>query len=248
MPLASIADNLGIPRSAAHRLLTDLCEAGYMRQVRAHGDYALTAKLVTLGLHYLSSTGVIDVAQPLLNTLAGQSGEFVRLGVIDGDGLTWVAAAQGAPRGLRYDPEMGMTAKLSCTATGHAWMLTMSDEKAVEMVAHQGFGSPQDYGPNAPTTVHELVDLIHAARERGFSMMRDTFMLGMTAMAAPIRRPDQPAIGVISIAGPSSRLTDERMLALGPTLLAAAAELADASGVSLLFHKKKKGEGHPVIS
>ena len=32
--------------------------------------------------------------------------------------------------GLRYDPDMGMDARLSCTASGHAWLLTLSDERA----------------------------------------------------------------------------------------------------------------------
>jgi len=33
-PLAMIADDLDIPRSACHRLLTDLKRCGYVRQLR----------------------------------------------------------------------------------------------------------------------------------------------------------------------------------------------------------------------
>ena len=43
----------------------------------------------------------------------------------------------------------------------------------------------------------------------------------------------------VTIAGPSVRLTGERMRALGPALLAAAADVALASGGSALF----KGRG-----
>jgi len=152
-PMASIADHLGIPRSAAHRLLSELARCNYVRQTRKQGDYVLTTKLVSLGLSYLSSSGIVDIAQPLLDRLAETSGELVRLSVVDGERLTWVARAQGARRGLRYDPDMGSDAKLSCTATGHAWLLTMSDEDALQLVARQGFGAPADFGPNAPTTV-----------------------------------------------------------------------------------------------
>jgi len=238
LPLAAIADPLGIPRSAAHRLLTDLCRCGYVRQLREHGDYVLTTKLVSLGLGFLSSSGIVDIAQPLLDQLAAESGELVRLSVIDGDRLTWVARAQGARRGLRYDPDMGMDAQLSCTATGHAWLLTMTDEEAVQRVARQGFGSPADFGPRAPTTVAALLEFIHAARARGYSMIDEVFTPGMTAMAAPVLRDRHTAIGVISIAGPRVRLNEERMLELGSALLDAVAELGSASAASMHFRQR----------
>ena len=128
MEMAAIADQLNIPRSGVHRLLADLVRCGYVRQTRDHGEYVLTTKLVAMGLSYLSNSGILDVAQPLLDRLAELSGELVRLSVIDGDRLTWVARAQGARQGLRYDPDMGSDARLSCSASGHAWMMTLSDE------------------------------------------------------------------------------------------------------------------------
>lgn len=49
-------------------------------------------------------------------------------------------------------------------------------------------------------------------------------------MAAPLVDPDRgAALGVVSIAGPSLRLTDERMAELAPGLLATAAELSGLS-------------------
>jgi IclR family acetate operon transcriptional repressor len=61
VPLATLADELDIPRSAAHRLLTDLAEHGYVRQSRERGYYMLTTKLVSLGLNYLKHSGVVDL-------------------------------------------------------------------------------------------------------------------------------------------------------------------------------------------
>jgi len=236
-PLAMIADDLDIPRSACHRLLTELKRCGYVRQLREHGDYVLTTKLVGLGLGFLATSGIVDIAQAALDRLAELSGELVRLAIVDGDRLTWVAKAQGALKGLRYDPDMGMDTTLSCSATGHAWMLTMTDERALELVSRQGFGQPKQYGPKAPTTVAGLLAYIHAARERGYATINEVFAPGMTAMAAPIQRRGYPAMGVISIAGPLVRLDEKRMAQLGPTLMAAAAELATASHASPLFSR-----------
>ena len=183
----------------------------------------------------------MDIAEPLLERLADLSGELVRLAIIDGDRLTWVAKAQGSRRGLRYDPDMGMHARLSCTASGHAWLLTMSDERALELVSRQGFGAPQDYGPNAPTTVKALLGHLHAARTRGCALIDEVFAPGMTAMAVPVQRRGQ-CIGVISIAGPRHRLTMDRMQQLMDPLRAAAAELGPISGSSTLFGRPPLGK------
>lgn len=235
LPLAVIAERLDMPRSAAHRLLTDLARYGYVRQIRDQGDYMLTTKLVSLGLGFLGEMGILDAAQPLLDRLAERSGELVRLAVVDGRSLTWVAKAQGATRGLRYDPDMGAVAKLSCSSSGLAWLSTLSDEAALELVAEQGFGNVEEYGPNAPTTVAALLEALRKTRERGFSLTLETFAPGMNAIAAPVRRGDQATLGTLSIAGPSIRFSEEHMRALGDELLEVADELAASTSASNLL-------------
>ena len=241
MPLTALADELDIPHSACHRLLVELERRGYVRQMRSQGDYMLTAKLASMGLGFLSSSGIVDIAEPLLERLAKESGELVRLSIVDGDRLTWVAKAQGSRKGLRYDPDMGMDARLSCTASGHAWLLTLSDERALELVSRQGFGAPKDYGPKAPATVRALLGFLNAARVRGFAMIDEVFAPGMTAVAAPVMRGGE-AIGVISIAGPRTRLTSARMQALAPALQSAASELGPISRASTLFGRPPLGK------
>lgn len=243
LPLTLIASELDIPPSACHRLLAQLQRLGYVRQARPQGDYVLTTKMVSLGLGFLSSAGIVDIAEPLLERLAQGSGELVRLSIVDDDRLTWVAKSQGMRQaGLRYDPDMGMDARLSCTASGHAWLMTLSDERALELVSRQGFGTPAAYGPKAPTTIKALLGFLHAARVRGFAMIDEVFAPGMSAMAAPVLRRKE-AIGVISIAGPRVRLDNARMHELAPALLAAAAELGPISNASSLFGRPPLGKG-----
>jgi len=240
MELASIADQLNMPRSAAHRLLADLVRTGYVRQPREMGSYMLTTKLVSLGLSFLSHSGIVDFSQPLLDRLAEISGELVRLSVVDGERLTWVARAQGARQGLRYDPDMGSDARLSCSASGLAWMAALDDEQALALASRQGLGQPEDYGPNAPRTLQEMLSRVHTTRERGYSTTVDTYSIGLSAMAAPVRLAGQPPIGVITIAGPSARFTEARMDALAPELLAIAEQMAAASGTSPFFQRSSQ--------
>jgi IclR family transcriptional regulator, acetate operon repressor len=236
--LSSLAQLTEMPLSATHRVLTDLCQAGYVRQVSEQGIYVLTIKLVAMGLTFLSGSGVVDIAQPLLERLAKHSGELVRMAVRDADDLVFVAKAQGATRGLRYDPDMGLSVALSCSAAGHALLSTMTDHEALAVVARQGLGRPADHGPRAPTTMRALLPYIRAARKRGFSLIVEVFAPGMSAMSAPIRRRDGQVIGVVTIAGPMVRLTEPRMVELGPELIATAAEIGGASQASAFFKQR----------
>jgi IclR family acetate operon transcriptional repressor len=229
MPLQDIANHLDIPKSAAHRILGDLARRRYARKDEVSGRYLLTTRLASLGFRYLADSGVVDIAQPVLDRLAADTGELVRLGVIDGDRQTWVAKAQGARPGLRYDPDLGMEAPLSCTASGHAWLACLTDEEAIDLVLRQGFGGASDYGPGAPRTIKALQEVLKQARKRGYSAVVDSPAPGTSAMAVAIRHPvTRGVVGVISVAGPSVRLTEPRMHELAPAMLAAAADLSEA--------------------
>ena len=237
LELAAIADRLNIPRSGTHRLLADLVKCGYVRQTREHGDYLLTTKLVSMGLSYLSHSGIVDIAQPLLNQLAELSGELARLSVVDGERLTWVARAQGARQGLRYDPDMGSDARLSCSSSGWAWLSTLTDDAAMAAVVRQGIGQPEEFGPQAPATLDAVMLHIRATRERGYSVTCDTYTLGLSALSAPVRLAGQPAMGVLTVAGPTVRFSEARMHGLAAELISVAGQLAAASSSSPFFSK-----------
>ncbi len=237
LELGAIATELQMPRSATHRLLSELVRCGYVRQLRDHGAYMLSTRMVGLGLTFLSQSGMIDFAQPLLDRLAEASGELARLSIVDGDRLTWVARAQGARSGLRYDPDSGSDVRLSCSASGIAWLSTLDDDRAIALLSRQGIGSRKDYGPEAPTSVKASMAKVTEARAVGASLMLETFAPGLAAMAAPVLPSGKETIGVVSIAGPSARLTAQRMKILIPLLISVAAELAAASSASHYFRK-----------
>lgn len=237
LSVSAIAAHVDMPTSGTHRLLNQLMALGYVRQDKSLGDYALSIKMAAFGLGFLGRSGITEITQPIIDHLARQSGELVRLSVIDGDNLIWVGVAQGATGGLRYDPgrEQGVVAHLASSSSGLAWLSTMSDADALMRVANQGFALATS-GPNAPTDATALLDRLAQTRKRGFSLTVDTFMPGMSAMAAPVRRgTDDRVIGAVSIAGPSVRFTEARMLALGDALRAAARELGHAAPASGYF-------------
>lgn len=235
LPMQTLAEQLDIPKSATHRMLAELIRLGYVRQNPENSRYLLSNKLVALGFRYLSSAGA-DVVQPVLDQLAQQTGELVRLGVIDGERQTWIAKAQGARSGLRYDPDMGRDAPLFYTASGHAWLASLSDAQALLLVERQGIAQREDFGPNAPASNADLLERLRIAREHGYAWVVESSAVGTSALAAVVRHPlDGHVVGVLSVAGPSARMSEARMHELAPALLAATAELSAACPASELF-------------
>lgn len=221
LALQQVAEALDIPPSATHRMLNCLVEQGFVRQDPLNGNYVLALKVVSLALKHLSQSNVVDLSKPILEGLARVCGELVRLSIVDGDQLVWISKAQGTRSGLRYDPDAGAQAKLCCTASGLAWLSCLSNERALELVYRQGLAKPGEYGPNAATTIEQLLDHLQLARDQGYACVDQTFEIGAAAMAAAIRDAQGNVIGVISIAGPSIRLTPERIHALKAALFEA---------------------------
>ena len=235
LPMQTLAEQLDIPKSATHRMLAELIRLGYVRQNADTLRYHLSTKLVAMGFQFLASSGA-DIVQPVLDRLAQETGELVRLGVIDGERQTWIAKAQGARTGLRYDPDMGRDAPLFYTASGHAWLACMSDAEALSLVERQGAEVPVGVGPNAPRSNIELLERLRLAREQGYACVEESSAVGTSAIAAVVKHPvDGRVIGVLSIAGPSARMPGARLHELAPLLVTFAEELSAASLASELF-------------
>jgi DNA-binding IclR family transcriptional regulator len=228
LQLGDIAKKLDVPSSATHRLLTELAERGYLRQSAQDGTYALSMKMVSLTLNYLSRVDLVDLAKPAIDRLAAESGALVRLAVPDDGHLTWVLKAQGSRSNIRYDPPMDYNVRLSCSASGHAWLSTMSDDTALETMFRQGLGR-EGYGPNAPGTTEEVLARIRDARRRGYASVCDSYEPGVSAIAVPIVNPELGiATGVLSIAGPNGDMDADKQSRLVPVMQKEAAALSSA--------------------
>lgn len=224
MRLGEIAERLDLQKSAAHRMLTVLCEIGWVEQEPVTGFYKLTLRLAILGQRFLTGTHLTDVCQPILEELATESAELVRMAVVQGETLTWIAQAQGAQKGLRYHPEMVAKVRLAATANGRAYLSTLSQTDAIRIAINDGL-APGDGGHI--TNVEELIKELEVTRRRGWALSDEEAETGVTAIGAPIRLGGEQTVGTISVAGPSSRLTPKRRPEIAEYVQAAAAKLAE---------------------
>jgi IclR family acetate operon transcriptional repressor len=229
-----LAQLLKIPNAAAERTVQGLVEGGFVFR-SADGAARLSVKLAALGLAYLGTSGITDLVQPILDDLAKRTGELVRLAVVESDHLTWVAKSQSAQSGLFYVPHTETEVYLAATANGQAWLANLPDEQVRVVVEKQGLHRA-DLGPNAPKTIQQLLDQIAQTRRLGYASVTEAYEIGTSAMAMAIRKRGvgQP-VGTVSVAGPTLRMTQARMIEISPWLRASANELGAAAASSPLF-------------
>jgi IclR family acetate operon transcriptional repressor len=227
--LGVIAERTGMPLTAAHRTAATLVERGYLVQDPASQAYALSLRLAILAFRNLDARHLPDVAQAVLERLAARTGEYCRLSVVEGDGLTWIARAQGATAGLRYEPLMGHEVVLHATATGKAWLATLDENVALQIVCARGLDRGPVLGPKRLKTVDDLRQHLAETRARGYAIAVEEGEPGTVALAVVFRadeRAEAPVAGTLSVAGPLVRMEPERYPEIARALHEAAAEMA----------------------
>src|SRR5258707_1329472 len=120
--LSEIADRLELPRSGVHRVLGTLAGLGWVEQEEATELYRLSLKLPAIGYRFMQGAKLPDVCQPIVDRVAKESRELVRLAVLANNKLTTIAHAQGAQGSLICRSRTFPVLPLHVSASGKAWL------------------------------------------------------------------------------------------------------------------------------
>jgi DNA-binding IclR family transcriptional regulator len=223
--VTDVAEALGVNKAIAFRTLAALMEAGFVRQSTETQRYLATFKIASLGLRKLEGSRLEEWAQEPLDRLAGQTRELIRLAVVEGDSLRWIAKAQGSFSRLIVDPAAGADVVLHATATGKAWLSTLHETRVRSILARRGL-PPQTVRTETDmaTLLAELAD----ARRNGYATVVEEMDPGINAIAAPIltAADGRSAVGTVSLAGPAVRLSPDVLHSFAGLLVQTARELA----------------------
>src|SRR5215211_6911819 len=123
MTLSEVALAAGLARPTARRLLLTLAELGY---VRISGNmYALTPKVLSLGIAYTSSLGLWEIARPHLEALVARTGESSSMAQLDGSDIVYVARV-AVPKIIALRVEIGTRFPAVRTSQGKVLLAALS--------------------------------------------------------------------------------------------------------------------------
>src|SRR5262245_33920536 len=213
LPVSDIAARLGLPQPDLRRLLATMSQVGWVEFDTETGRYQMTLRLAVLSQRFLFATHIPDVGQPVLDRLARETRELVRMAIVDGEALTLVASVQGAPAGLICQSPILPRMPLHATASGKAWLATLPPEEARRIVRRQGLGDHNALGPRALRSESALAHDLDATRRRGWGLAVEEAERGVGAVAATIRPGSPPAraVATVSVTAPMLRVGTDRI-------------------------------------
>ncbi len=221
--LSQLAADAEFPLPTIHRLVRTLVDLGYVRQEPSR-QYALGPRLIRLGETSARMLGTW--ARPYLSDLMEGTGESANLAMLDGDQIVYVGQVQSR-QSMRMFTEVGRRVSPHCTAVGKALLAVSDPDEVRSLLQRTGMEAHTD---NTITDPDRFAQALARTRELGFAMDDGEQELGVRCVAVAV--PDAPSRIALSVSGPASRMTEDRVALAVPLLQDAAKRLSDdlASG------------------
>jgi len=226
LTLTDLAQRVQLAPSTAHRLLATLEKMGYVYQGGEMGRWYIGLQAFTVGTSFLANRDFVAQSHPYMRRLMEQSGETANLGIIDGTEAVFIDQVQCREM-MRTIVKLGSRVPLHASGVGKAIFAALPDDQIDAILKVKGLPRITANTITSPETMWASVRVI---RQRGWSFDDEEHALGTRCVAAPIYDEHADVLGAISLAGPSSRLPDERIKQLGPVVAHTAEELTHRLG------------------
>ncbi|NUA28446.1 IclR family transcriptional regulator [Cupriavidus basilensis] len=217
---AELARRAGIPRPTVSRLTYTLTSLGYLIYSASLEKYRLGQGAMVLGQRYLAGSGIREIAQPLMQSLAFATDCTVALATSDRHEMVYLEVCQ--PRGalvMRLAP--GSRLPTATSAIGRAWLAGLEPERRAAVLADL----ERHYGARWPAIRIKLERALRDYAKRGFCLAHAEWDRTVSGAAAPVVLEGGAEVLAINIGGAATRLTPEILDGnLGPRIR----ELAEA--------------------
>jgi IclR family pca regulon transcriptional regulator len=181
MSLTEVATATGLARPTARRILLTLEELGYARTEA--GGYALTPRVLELGVSYVHSTGLWEVARPHMERLVAQTHESSSIAQLDGSDIVYVARV-AMPKIVTLSVSIGTRFPALQTSLGKVLLAGLAPAEVERVVAEPSrSGIVARWQPAR----EEREAALREVRARGWALTDQQLALGIRSVAAPLR-------------------------------------------------------------
>ena len=226
LTLTDLAHRVQLPASTAHRLLSTLQRMGYVYQAGDLGLWYIGLQAFTVGSTFLANRDFVAQSHSYMRRLMEQAGETANLAILDGTEAVFIAQVQ-CHEMMRTLVKLGSRVPLHASGVGKAIFAALPDEQIDAILKVIGLPRITENTIVVPETMWAALRVI---RQRGYSFDDEEHARSTRCVAASIFDEHAEPLGAISLAGPSSRLSDERIRQLGPIVAHTAEELTKKLG------------------
>ncbi|MGW5260300.1 IclR family transcriptional regulator domain-containing protein [Microbispora sp. NPDC004025] len=225
MSLTEVAAATGLARPTARRILLTLQELGYARPEQ--GGFALTPRVLELGVSYVRSTGLWEVARPHLERLVAQTRESSSIAQLDGSDIVYVARV-AVPKIVALSVQIGTRFPALQTSLGKVLLAALPPDELERVLAEP---SRSGIEPRWRPGRQERDAMLREVRAKGWALTDEQLALGIRSVAAPLRDGSGKVIAAVNVNSHAAetsldRLTGEHLPLLLTTAGAISADWA----------------------
>lgn len=221
MSLSEVATAAGLARPTARRLLLTLEELGFVRS--GPTGFELTPRVLDLGMAYVGSLGLWDVARPHLEDLVARTGESSSMAQLDGSDIVYVARVS-VPKLIALRVEIGTRFPAAQTSQGKVLLAALPPGELDGVLAEPSrAGLPAYIG----RTREQLREELTGVRARGWALADEELAPGVRSVAVPVRDGAGAVRAAMNVTVHAAETSTERLLGEHlPLLLRAAGEVS----------------------
>jgi DNA-binding IclR family transcriptional regulator len=223
--VSEIAEVVGLHKATTHRILATLMNYGFIERSPDGLKYRLGLELVDLGFKVTRRMDLRREALPYLKNLALEINEAVDLSIWDQSQVLYIEMIQ-SNHALTVSASVGQRLPGYCTASGNLFLADLPEDELSKYLQLP----MQPFTKNTIVDPVQLKNVLQHVKENGFSVDSEGFEYGVSAVAAPLFNQQNRVVAAVSIPGPASRLTPERMKEITPSLLRTTHEISRRLG------------------
>ncbi|MCU1670072.1 MAG: Transcriptional regulator, IclR family [Blastococcus sp.] len=194
VPAATLARELGLPRSSTYHLLTELIDAGFVVHLPEERRYGLGVSAFEIGSAYSRQEPLARLARPLLARLVDAVGHSAHLAVLHGREVLYVVE-QRAPGRPPLVTDVGVRLPAQLTASGRALLADLPGPQVRALFPNaDAFVDRHGAGPRR---LSELRRLLTGVRRAGYASEDGEVTPGFASVAAAVHdHAGRPAAGI----------------------------------------------------
>ncbi len=215
--VTEIADELGVHKSTASRLIAALESRGYVEQLSERGKYQLGIAVSRLARSRSGHLDLVKLSQDACDALSAEVGETANLAVLDENRIVNIAEAVSTAE-IALQTWIGQTCPAHATSAGKVLLAGLDPGEVRDRLGP----TLEAFTDNTIVTLDALQAELSAARGAGWAAAREELEIGLNAVAAPVYDGNGQVAAALSVSGPAYRLEAAAFAEVAQRTIAAA--------------------------
>lgn len=242
--LTEASEKLGYPLATTHRLLTGLCEEGFVERDPRTLRYSPGRRLFRLSAVMRQQT-IVASALPDLRRLSEEFDETVMLTQLVDERAVCVGLVESR-RPMHLSVRIGQAVPLHAAASARVLYHDRADSEIEALLANTDFAQLL---PDTPSDISQVLEHVRSIRRYGYDVCDNEFDLQIWAASAPVRDATGSTVAAVTLTSTQERSSSQqRRLDIINNVMRTAGEISSSLGAADPGNDSARLDGSSVSS